>query len=71
MLSLAKEKLDARANVDWVQADILEFFDSSLGDISAVVSSYAVHHLIPEEKKELFRRIANALTPGGKGHSGT
>ena len=22
--------------------------------------------MIPEEKKELFRRIANALTPGGK-----
>jgi putative AdoMet-dependent methyltransferase len=66
MLSLAEEKLDASANVDWVQADILEFFDSSLGDISAVVSSYAVHHLIPGEKKELFRRIANVLRPGGK-----
>lgn len=47
MLSVARAKLDVNTNIGWVQADILEFFDSPMSHVSAVVSSYAVHHLIP------------------------
>lgn len=66
MMSVARGKLAVNADIAWIQADILKFFDSPVSDIAAVVSSYAIHHLIPEEKTELFLRIANVLKPGGK-----
>ncbi|MEN8145622.1 MAG: class I SAM-dependent methyltransferase [Gemmatimonadota bacterium] len=72
MMSVARDKLGPAADVEWIQCDILEFFDwtpgfdAPLDEVSAVVSSYAVHHLIPQEKTELFRRVAAALRRGGK-----
>lgn len=66
MMSVARDKQGTRSDIDWIEGDILEFFESSPTDLSAVVSTYAIHHLIPEEKKELFYRVAKALKPGGK-----
>jgi tRNA (cmo5U34)-methyltransferase len=36
------------------------------GDFDTVVSALAVHHLSPSGKADLFRRVADALRPGGR-----
>ena len=36
------------------------------GSFDLVVSALAVHHLPPEGKRDLFRRTAAALRPGGR-----
>ena len=37
-----------------------------LTSLDAVASTYAVHHLTPEEKPLLFRSVWDRLRPGGK-----
>lgn len=66
MLDRAREKLKDRANVSFVQQDLLEFFDDFAGPVDAVVSTYALHHLEPDEKAALFARIRDVLPPGGR-----
>lgn len=43
------------------------FLDLDLGQeaYDAVISSMALHHWIPDVKRELYRRIRHALRPGG------
>jgi tRNA (cmo5U34)-methyltransferase len=36
------------------------------GPFDLVVTALAVHHLDPQEKAELFRRVADLLAPGGR-----
>lgn len=63
MLDIARSKLGDR--IAYVQADLLGFFDVPRR-FDRIVSTYAVHHLEDDEKHELFRRVKNALTPGGR-----
>jgi tRNA (cmo5U34)-methyltransferase len=55
-------------------ADRVTFFESKLQDDwirhlpaapDAIVSSSAIHHLEPNEKRDLYARCAGALAPGG------
>lgn len=65
-LSLAKERLapfggraaflHRRLQDDWL---------GGVGPVSAIVSTSAIHHLLPEEKQALFRRCFQALNSGG------
>lgn len=66
MSRIAREKLSDREGVRWVASDLLEYFDASGPDFDAVVSSYAVHHLVEAEKQQLFGQIARRLRPGGR-----
>jgi SAM-dependent methyltransferase len=66
MLDIAKRKLRDRPNVQYVQADLLDFVTAGNAFCDALVSTYAVHHLIAEEKAELLAAIAGALRPGGR-----
>lgn len=36
-----------------------------IGGVHATISSLAIHHLTDEDKRDLFRRIFQALVPGG------
>ena len=36
------------------------------GEFDLVVSAFAIHHLAPEAKADLFRRTAEVLAPGGR-----
>jgi putative AdoMet-dependent methyltransferase len=66
MLALAGKKLGAWS-VQFVQSDILEVFDNQrLPEFDAIVSSYAIHHLIDQEKEYLFSQIRAFLRPDGK-----
>jgi tRNA (cmo5U34)-methyltransferase len=50
-------------NAAYVQADLSDALPAGLWD--AVASALAIHHLSDEGKQALFRRIREALRPGG------
>jgi SAM-dependent methyltransferase len=50
----------------FVEADILEVFEHSLGLFDRVISTYVVHHQTREEKRLLFERVWASLLPGGR-----
>lgn len=63
MLEVAKEKLpDA---TEYVEADLLEFVDRA-PRCDAVVSTYAIHHLLADEKAALLGGLFAALHSGGR-----
>ena len=64
MLALARHKLGDR--VQWVHSDLLAFFDDETLRFDRVVSTYAIHHLVADEKRTLLRRIKACLRPGGR-----
>lgn len=66
MLRIARSKLSGMNRVQFVEADILEYFDHPAGPCDAVVSTYAVHHLTEDEKTRLFREAAAALRREGR-----
>lgn len=62
MLSKAKIRLKKYSPQLYVQPMTAEL---PQGDFHAVISSLAIHHLSHADKRNLFRRIYKALTPGG------
>ena len=65
MLSVARDKLSAFENIEFLQADLLECFDSLRERFDVLVSTYAIHHLTEAEKSLFFRAMAETLEPGG------
>jgi putative AdoMet-dependent methyltransferase len=63
MLAIAQAKVTAP--VTWVHEDLLAFFDGATAHFDRVVSTYAVHHLVAAEKRMLFARVKQCLSPGG------
>jgi SAM-dependent methyltransferase len=63
MLTIARQKLGP--GVDYVRSDLLEWVDRS-DRCNVVVSTYAIHHLTPEEKLALLTGVAGRLEAGGR-----
>jgi tRNA (cmo5U34)-methyltransferase len=63
MLAAAREALPAE-RVELRRGLIEDTLPEGFFDL--VISVLAVHHLWPEEKASLFRRVADALAPGGR-----
>jgi putative AdoMet-dependent methyltransferase len=64
MMERARPKLAHLASVEYVEADLLEFFDAPRR-FDRLVSTYAVHHLTDDEKAKLLERVAASLVSDG------
>jgi tRNA (cmo5U34)-methyltransferase len=60
MLEVARAHLTADLRVQRLEDPLPE------GPFELVVSVLTVHHLEPEDKRDLFKRVRHALTPGGR-----
>ena len=55
-----------RPFADQVTCVIGDFFETDFGsDFDAMISTSALHHFAPEDKLRLYRRVYDALRPGG------
>lgn len=64
MLAKAEQRLAASSPA--FRTQVLDLVDPlPAGSFHAVVSGLAIHHLVHEQKQELFERIYSALEPGG------
>jgi tRNA (cmo5U34)-methyltransferase len=64
MLEAAQKRFDGNSSVT-VRAHSLDRPLAALGKFDAVVSSFAIHHLTHERKRELYAEVYRALNPGG------
>ncbi len=63
MLDMAKKRFAARPGTRYVTCD---YSRADLGGpYDIVCSALSIHHLAPEDKRQLFHRIHDALVPGG------
>jgi cyclopropane fatty-acyl-phospholipid synthase-like methyltransferase len=67
MLELARKRLAADTRVTIVEHDLDQRLDGivEVGDVDAVISGFAIHHLSHERKRSLFAETATLLRPGG------
>jgi len=66
MEAVAKCKVGHLVNRRFIKADILEVFTQELGKFDVVISTYAVHHLTDQEKRQLFALLVDRLLPSGR-----
>jgi len=63
MLAVARDKL--LPDTEYVEADLLDFADRAPA-CDVVVSTYAIHHLVAEEKRALLGALFQRLRRGGR-----
>jgi len=64
MLEAARKRLDGDAAVTIVTHNF-DYPLPSLGKFDAVVSSFAIHHVVHERKRALYAEVYSLLNPGG------
>jgi tRNA (cmo5U34)-methyltransferase len=64
MLAMARERFADDKRIDLVEHDLTEPLPA-LGRFDAVVSSFVIHHLEHERKRQLYREVFDLLEPGG------
>jgi SAM-dependent methyltransferase len=64
MLEAAKKRFEDDSSVK-VMAHNLDSLLPYLGKFDAVISSFAIHHVSHQRKRELYVEIYGALNPGG------
>lgn len=64
MLEAARKRFAAETSITVVAHDLDEKLPE-LGTFDAVISSFAIHHLMHERKRELYGEIYEVLNPGG------
>ena len=66
MMAIAGGKLEHLNSVQFVKADLLEYFQAKVPMADAYVSTYTVHHLMDDEKEILFQLVFDNLKPDGR-----
>jgi ubiquinone/menaquinone biosynthesis C-methylase UbiE len=64
MLEAARKRFAGDSRVSVVDHN-MDFALPPLGSFDAVISSFAIHHLMHERKRELYREVLGMLNPGG------
>jgi tRNA (cmo5U34)-methyltransferase len=65
MLDRARERFTAIDAVEIRAHDLDDPLPADLGEFDFVVSSFAIHHLVPERQQALYGEIFDVLRPGG------
>ena len=64
MLEALRKQFGSDQSVTIVEHDLSGTLPE-LGEFDAVVSCFAIHHLVHERKRELYREVFDLLVPGG------
>ncbi len=64
MLEAARQRFAAESSVSVIPHNLDEPLPN-LGKFDAVISSFAIHHLVHERKRTLYAEIYSLLNPGG------
>ena len=65
MLSLLQEKYPDKAHQIELRVGSYTELELGCGEYDYAVSSFTIHHLLHDAKRELYRRILKSLKPGG------
>jgi tRNA (cmo5U34)-methyltransferase len=65
MLDRARQRFAGAGGVEIRRHDLDEPLPADLGEFDAVVSSFAIHHLVPDRQRALYGEINDCLVPGG------
>jgi SAM-dependent methyltransferase len=65
MLTRARERFAGTDEVEIRRHDLDEPLPADLGEFDLVVSSFAIHHLVPSRQRELYGEVFDCLRPGG------
>ena len=65
MLDRARQRFAGHAGVDIRRHDLDEPLPADLDVFDAVVSSFAIHHLVPDRQRALYGEVFDHLVPGG------
>jgi len=66
MEEVARPKLAHLTQRSFIEEDILQVFERPLGEFDCVISTYAIHHLMRDEKRLLFEQVWAHLVPNGR-----
>jgi len=65
MLGRALERFDGDPRVEIVAHDLDDPLPEAWGSFDAVVSAFAIHHVVDTRKRALYREVFDRLDPGG------
>jgi SAM-dependent methyltransferase len=65
MLDRANERFNGIDAVEIRRHDLDDSLPADLGQFDLVVSSFAIHHLVPDRQRALYGEIIEVLRPGG------
>jgi SAM-dependent methyltransferase len=65
MLDRARERFAGVDGVEIGRHDLDDSLRADLGEFDLVVSSFAIHHLVPDRQRALYGEIFDRLRPGG------
>jgi tRNA (cmo5U34)-methyltransferase len=65
MLRRARERFDGDDRVTIGQHDMERCLAGDLGRFDVIVSSFAIHHLVPDRQRALYGEVFARLRPGG------
>jgi len=65
MLERVRGRFAGVDEVEVVEHDLDDPLPAALGSFEAVVSAFAIHHVVDERKQALYREVFEHLSPGG------